>query len=306
MIESLQHAVHQFGAIPERRDNSMPSVLILVLNWNNGKDTLNCLDSLRGLEYGNRQCVVLDNGSTDDSVIRIRAAYPGIEMVELGENTGFARANNAGIRLALDRNVDYVWLLNNDTRVAPEALDALVQAAEADATIGAVGSALYHMHRSNVLQAWGGGCVNFWSGRAIHFRSQAPEARIEYLTAASMLVRRAAIESVGLFDEAFFLYWEDVDYCFRLRKAGWRLAVAGGSVVLHKESSTAGKNRPVQDMNFSRSSERFFTAHSPVPFVSIGVNVALRVAKRAFRRDWAGVRAVWSGTTSWRKWSLDK
>jgi GT2 family glycosyltransferase len=121
---------------------------------------------------------------------------------------------------------------------------------------------------------------------------------LEFLTAASVLLRTAAIASSGAFDEKFFFYWEDAELCFRLRRQGWRLAVAGGAKVWHRESATAGRNRDAMDLNFSRSSVRFFKLYSRMPSVSIGVSSMLRLVKRAMSGEWSRVRAVWNGLTS--------
>jgi hypothetical protein len=273
----------------------MKPVSVLVLNWNNGKITNECLASLQCLEHDDFKVIVLDNGSTDRSVELIRERFPEVEIVELGANLGFAKGNNEGIRVALERGVEYVWLLNNDTTVDPKALRALVEKAESDPKIGAVGSAIYYMSEPERLQAWGGGYVNFWVGRARHFFRPVTDNKIQFLMGASLLLRRAALESVGLLDEGFFLYWEDTDLCFRLRRAGWRLAVAGDSKVWHKAGATVGQKGPQLDATLSRSSVQFFEKNSPAPLVSIWVSVLLRTGKRVLARDWASVRAVWTG-----------
>jgi GT2 family glycosyltransferase len=275
-----------------------PRVVILVLNWNNAKDTLDCLVSLRALVYKNYGVLVLDNGSTDDSVAMIRAGAPDIEVLELGRNLGFGGANNVGMRRAMADASEYVWLLNNDTTVDPNALSALVASAEANAKVGAVGSAVFRADQPTALQAWGGGCVNFWLGSSRHFTEPVPDDAVEFLTAASVLLRTAAIAASGAFDEKFFFYWEDAELCFRLRRQGWRLAVAGGAKVWHRESATAGRNRDTMDLNFSRSSVRFFKLYSRMPSVSIGVSSMLRLVKRAMSGEWSRVRAVWNGLTT--------
>jgi GT2 family glycosyltransferase len=272
-----------------------PRVYVLVLNWNNWKDTIECLASLESLDYGNRKVIVLDNGSTDGSVQRIRDKFPEVEVMELGENLGFGRGNNAGIRAALERGAEYVWLLNNDTTADPVALRAMVDVAEADPKVGAVGSAIYSTAEPEHLQAWGGGYVNFWLGRSRHFLSAVSDEKIEFLTAASLLLRRPVLESLGLFDEGFFMYWEDADYCFRLRRAGWRLAVAGESRVWHKEQGSIGKKSALLDTYFNRSATLFFKKNAPIPFLSIWTGIALRIAKRAMAGDWKRARAVWAG-----------
>jgi GT2 family glycosyltransferase len=274
---------------------SKARVVVLVLNWNNWIDTVDCLVSLQGLDYANVQTLVLDNGSTDGSAEHIREWFPQVEIVELGKNLGFAKGNNAGIRIAMERGAEYVWLLNNDTIVDPKALRAMVARAEADPQVGAVGSTLYYAADPECMQAWGGGYVNFWLGRSGHFRKPVSDKKIQFLTAASLLVRRATVESVGLLDEEFFLYWEDADYSFRMRRAGWKLAVAGDSRVWHKESATAGRSGTQLDTNFSRSAVRFFRANSPIPLMSIGVCAVLRLAKRALAGNWGRVQAVYVG-----------
>src|SRR5712692_7725778 len=96
----------------EKANLPEPLVYVLLLNWNNWKDTNECLASLRNLDYDGWKVIVLDNGSTDGSVQRIREKHPEVEIMELGENLGFAKGNNAGIRAALERGAEYVWVLN--------------------------------------------------------------------------------------------------------------------------------------------------------------------------------------------------
>jgi GT2 family glycosyltransferase len=247
------------------------------------------------LDYNNWKVLVLDNGSTDSSVQRIREKHPEVEIMELGENLGFAKGNNAGIRAALERGAEYVWLLNNDTTVDPKALRAMVEKAEGDPGIGAVGSAIYYAADRERLQAWGGGWVNFWLGRPRHFMRPVADEKIQFLTGASLLLRRKTLESIGFLDEGFFLYWEDADYCFRLRNAGLKLAVAGNSRVWHKESATVGKKNAQLDTTFSQAAARFFRKNSSVPLGSLWAGVILRVAKRLGSLDWKRVRAVLSG-----------
>jgi GT2 family glycosyltransferase len=267
---------------------------VLVLNWNNWKDTNECLASLQALDYGDWSVIVLDNGSTDGSVPRIRERFPDVEIMELGENLGYAKGNNAGIRAALERGAEYVWLLNNDATVDPRALRALVEKAEGDQKIGAVGSAIYSMTHPEQLQSWGGGHVSR-IGRSHHFTGPVSDERVQFLTGASLFLRCSAVKSVGLLDEGFFMYWEDADYCFRMRRAGWKLAVSGDSKVWHKEQGTIGKRSERLDFQFSKSAVRFYNRNSNMPFLPIAITILLRIAKRAMVRDWKSVRAVWTG-----------
>lgn len=276
----------------------MKTVTIVLLNWNGWRDTAECLLSLAKLDYPAWNTIVVDNGSTDDSVPSLREAFPAITMIEAGENLGFAGGCNLGIQAAMDLDSDFVWLINNDTVVHAQALRDLIETAETDARIGAVGSLVYSMETPKVLVCWGGGHVNFLLGRSRHFVGPTHNRKIEYITGASLLLRRSAIESQGLLDSGFFMYWEDADYCFRLRESGWKLAVAPGSKIWHKESASIGKASARMDNFFNRSAARFFRKHAAIPAVPIVVGVAFRLAKRILRGDWKHVRAVWDGVWS--------
>lgn len=275
-------------------------VCTIILNWNGWRDTAACVSSLRQLRHQNQHTIVVDNGSTDRSVSHLRAEFPGLSIIETGSNLGFAAGCNVGIRRALEMGADFVWLLNNDTIVDPEALQCLVSKAQRDRRIAAVGSAIYFMEEPHRLQAWGGGRVNFWLGRSRHFLAPVRDDTVDYITGASMLVSRAALESVGLLDEQFFMYWEDADFCFRLRKAKWKLAVAGDSKIWHKESASVGKKSVSLDQYFNASATQFFRRHAAIPFVPHWTGAGLRLAKRALNGDWQRIRAVWAGITRQR------
>jgi GT2 family glycosyltransferase len=266
-----------------------------VLNWNGYDNTSVCLWSLQQLHYANHEVIVVDNGSTDDSVSRIRSEFPSVHLMETGRNLGFSGGCNVAIRYALAHSTDFVWLLNNDTTVDPYALQAMIDVASGDHKIGAVGSALSYLDNPEKMQAWGGGFVNFWLGRSRHFLSPVPDESIEFITGASLLISREALESIGLLDEGFFMYWEDADYCFRLRAAGFRLAVARLSKVRHEECGSVGKGSAKLDTYFNESAARFFKRHAPIPVFSLWVGVGARVAKRLLVGDWTRTRAVLKG-----------
>ena len=269
-------------------------VIVLVLNWNNWRDTNECLDSLQRLRFDSWKAIVLDNGSTDDSVMRIRGRFPEVELLQLRENFGFAKGNNEGIRTALERRAEYVWLLNNDTTVDAGALAALVAKMEKDEKIGATGSAIYSMTRPGELQTWGGGRVSGF-GRSHYFTKPVEDEQIQFLTGASLFLRSATLQSVGLLDEGFFMYWEDADLCFRARRAGWKLAVCGDSKVWHKEQGTVGRKSERLDFEFSKSAVRFYRRNCRMPLLPITLTVFLRVLKRAIALDWKRAHAVWTG-----------
>jgi GT2 family glycosyltransferase len=275
-------------------DGASPLVVIVLLNWNNWRDTSECVRSLRGLTYSNYRIVVVDNGSTDESVAELRSRYPEVPVIENGENLGFAKGCNVGIRRALSEGADFVWLLNNDTVVDSNALSALVERALNGERIGAVGSVLYYMSQPERVQAWCGGYVNFWIGRSRLFTKPVRDAALEYIYGASMLIRAEALRSVDLLDEGFYMSWEETDFCFRLRAAGWKLAAASGSVVYHKVSATfTGKRSLVLDTYFTESARRFFRKHGRVPALSFWAGVSLSMLKRVLLGRWKSVGSLW-------------
>ncbi len=275
-------------------DAPRPLVYIILVNWNNWKDTSQCLVSLGGLDYPDYRVLLLDNGSVDGSVQRIRESFPEVETVELGANLGFAKGNNVGIRVALERGAEFVWLLNNDTTVNSLTLRALLTTAERDPRVGAVGSAIYSFTQRERLQVWGGGHINFLLGRSVCFQRHVGNERVQYITGASLFLRRQAVEQVGLLDEEFFMYWEDADYCFRLRRSGWRLAVAADSKVWHREQGSVGKKSVLMDAYFNRSAVHFFRKYATVPLVPIWLSLTQRFARWLLAGDLDRVGAVWA------------
>jgi GT2 family glycosyltransferase len=257
-----------------------PTVTCVLLNWNGWRDTLACLRALAGSDYPNMSLLVIDNGSTDGSVERIRRAHPDVELIENGSNLGFGSGVNVGLRRALERGVDYVWLLNNDTEPHPQALTEMVKKACSNPALGAVGSVMRYLHDPQKIQAWGGGQVSHWVGRSIHAVAPEADGWFDYITAASVLLSRRALQDVGLFDEGFFLYWEDVDLAFRLRARGWQLGVAADSSVLHKENASTGGNRNVVARHSTASGIRFLSKYSPLPWLSIPLFICMRAVRR--------------------------
>ena len=266
-----------------------PSVYIILVNWNGWQDTLECLRSLEQLQYSNYTVIVVDNGSTDQSTQKIRQRFPNIVLIESDKNLGFAGGNNLGIEYALDQQADYCWLLNNDTTVEPDALDHLINSMEADPEIGICGSKLVFYHQRDRLQALGGGYFNKWFGTVHTIGSQKPidttldtnkiEARLDYIIGASMMVSRQFIEEVGLMNEEYFLYYEEIDWAMRAQEK-FKLGLASQSIVYHKEGASTGGQK-AQKFTRSKQSDyyqlknrlkftyNFYPLYLPFVYVSI-------------------------------------
>ena len=225
---------------------SSPHVAVVVLTWNGADDTLACLDSLRRVQYDNLSVVVVDNGSTDHTVPRVRVGFPDVTVLETGANLGFAAGNNVGIQHALDRAADYVFLLNNDTEVDPQLVRHLVDAAEADASVGVVGPKVFFFAQRDRLW-YGGGWVQEWAGASGHIalgeldnNSVTDPVETGYVTGCALMARTSVLRQVGVLEPAFFIYWEDVDLSVRIRRAGYRVLYVPKAVVWHKVSRTYG------------------------------------------------------------------
>ena len=240
--------------------NQDPKVAIILLNWNRFLDTVECIESVYKIDYANYKIIVVDNGSNDDSVRNLRGRFDQIHLIENRNNLGYAEGNNVGIRHALKNGVDYVWLLNNDTVVDPHALTAMIDLAVRNREIGILGSKIYYFDKPDIL--WFAGATIDWK-RAISAHigrlekdvgQYENEKEVERVTGCSMLIRREVLENVGLFDEKFFLYAEEVDLCVRARKKGYRNYYVPKSIVYHKVSISSGESSgPVFDYYNTRN-----------------------------------------------------
>ncbi|MFW8627295.1 glycosyltransferase family 2 protein [Deinococcus sp. ME38] len=278
----------------------MSAVTVIVINYNQTDLTVACLQSLRHLTHPGR-VVVVDNGSRPEQLERLRAHLPAQDLLVLPVNVGFTAANNAGSAFALQTGEpEFLWFLNNDTLVDPGALDALVRRAQERPDIGAVASVLYDMGTETV-QAYGGGRVSLWKGESRLLRRTVPDEQLDFLAGTSLLVRVLAIRQIGLLDEQFFMYWEDTDYSFRLRAAGWALTVAADSQVWHLGAVSTGANTATRKSEtfervFSQSTVRFYRRHAPLPIVPLTCGLGWYFVKRLLKREWPQARAIVQGT----------
>lgn len=248
-----------------------PRVTFVVLNWNQAELTLACLDSLAAQAYDNHDVVIVDNGSVDASVERIRRKYSKVRVVTLEENRGYSEGNNVGIRAALESGADYIYLLNNDTEVAPDMLSRLVEVAESNSEIGIVGPSVFYADTIDVL--WGGGSYIDWkrgtinrvgmgSPLAANIRSIAM-LEVDYMDSCAVLVRRRAFESVGYLSRDYFINFDDLDFSLRVRRAKFRIVYVPQASVWHKVSAAMGVGSPATTYFMTRNQLLVFWRHSP-------------------------------------------
>jgi hypothetical protein len=236
-----------------------PRVAVVVLNWNGLEDTLECLESLSKSVYPNIEVIVVDNGSSDGSPEEIAGRFPDVHLIRNPGNMGFSGGNNVGIREAFRWGADFVWLLNNDTVVEPEALDHLVRAARQSDEIGLVSPVIRFFEDRARIQ-FCGSYVD-WKKRCIvkveNPGSLPGNGMNISLWGTALLIKRGFVERAGYLDEKYFAYHEDEEYCMRAARTGYRCVVVPEARVFHKNSRSTGSNDAPMQV-FLRSRNLFF------------------------------------------------
>ena len=275
-----------------------PLVVIVLLNWNGWLDTVACLKSLQRLVYDDFRVVVVDNGSIDDSVQRLSVWQPFITLLEAGENLGFAVGNNLGICWALEQGAEYVLLLNNDTVVAEDLLEAFVAAAQERPKAGALAAKICYYDRPRTLWYAGSKSPTPWMapmhiGQEEEDQGQYEEmAPVTGINGCAFFARTEAIREVGLLNERFFYKYEDVDWSLRFSKAGYETLYVPGAKVWHKVSQASGGLSPLWWYFDERSRLLWLELHFP---------------KQGWEAFWGrALRGLWRQLcqTGWRGWPI--
>lgn len=265
-----------------------PPVALLVLNWNQREMTLECLASLARTSYPRLQTVLVDNGSTDGTAEAVRKAHPDVHVLETGANLLFAGGNNAGLRYILTGEAEYIVLLNNDTLVDPGFLEPLVACLQDNPRCGVVSPKIYYSLEPNRIW-YAGGEISFWTGALRHVGIREIDGgqydsprETEYATGCCLLIRRTAVEQIGLLDESYRMYTEDADWSIRARRAGWTVWFEPRARIWHRLSASAGGHLSWYKLrNKARSNMRFFFRHASwyqLPVIAIAAPVANALA----------------------------
>lgn len=214
-------------------------ILVAVLNWRNYEDTLIAIQSVKDSTLF-ADIMLLDNDSCDGSFESLQEHFGKSVIYQANAgNLGFSYGNNPAFLKCLEDNYDFLLLLNNDAKIHPDAIKNAVDYLKNKADVGICGMKLVNMHEPHHIQALGGGYIDYL-GVAHHITHEDKLPKITYITGAAALIRAQVIRDIGIMDESYFMYWEDVDYSFRARRAGWKLSVSTDSVVFHKESASSG------------------------------------------------------------------
>ncbi len=291
-----------------------PDVSIILVSWNTRDLLLACLASLPAALGGLHADVwVVDNGSADGSVAAVRERYSAARLIENGGNPGFAAANNQAIDASAGR---YALLLNSDTVATPGSIERLVRFADEHPLAGIVGARLLNPDgsfqasfadfpslRSELLSVTGLGPRLFGRWYPNYGPRQSQVARgVDYVQGACMLARREAVAHVGLMDEHYFMYNEEIDWCLRMRRAAWQVWYLPEAHIVHYGGQSTRQVRHAMIQALYRSKVRFFRKHYGPAYAATlqGAFVAVLRAKWLVRALAARRQSVASAPIRWR------
>lgn len=233
-----------------------PFVSIITVNYNQVQATCEFIESTRQLNYREFEIIVVDNGSKEDPKI-IQEKYPDVNLIISDKNLGFAGGNNLGINAALG---DYLFFVNNDVELSPTTLEAMISRFEKDDDIGMVSPKIKFFHHPDTIQYAGYTEINPYTarnrtiGKYEKDEGQYDVARItHYGHGAAMMVKRETLKRIGLMPEEFFLYYEEMDWCEQIKRAGFKIYYEPEAVVYHKESLSVGKKNALKTYYMTRN-----------------------------------------------------
>lgn len=247
---------------------TFPRVSIVLVNWNGLKDTTECLDSIQRITYPNYEVIVVDNASAGDEAGIIAGMFRDyVRILRNAKNYGFAKGCNIGIKDALTRDPQHVLLLNNDTVVAPDFLERLLEVVESHDKVGIASGKIYAYEKPQLVWFAGGGPIDYMRGKT-HVRQELVDSgqfdevmEVEWLVGTFMLISRKVLDTVGWLDNRYFFGWEDVDLCIRASKQGFKVLYVPTSVIWHKGFSPGKQKRLSGRPVFYSTRGRFLFTH---------------------------------------------
>jgi GT2 family glycosyltransferase len=286
-----------------------PCVWAVTLGFNNADDTVECLQSLKNSDWPHLRLLLVDNASTDDTVERVMAEIPEADVVRMPENIGFARGFNAGMVYALEQGADYVFMINNDTVVAPELVEALVKAGEADPRAAVLVPKIYYYdHRDTVWSA--GSRYRAFPPAIVIRKGREPDRGefdqlrdLDFVTTCALAFPRRALEELGLLDANFFFFSEDYDYSIRAREAGYALRFVPAARMWHKvsRSTGAGSRNPFFWFTYGRSTAIFCRKHRRYRWMTGPAHILYVLMRMVAEGKHFGVRPFLKGFAEGRR-----
>lgn len=247
----------------------MKLVSIVTINLNQTAVTEGLLDSLLTKNtYPAIEIIVVDNHSKENPIPQWQVKYPTVQFLRAEKNLGFTGGNNLGLAHAKG---DYLFVVNNDTEVTENMLQRLVDVLDNNPKVGVVSPKICYYDKPDVLQYTGYTDMNYFTARnACIGQFEKDNGQYDYLTGktgyahgAAMLVKREVMDKVGMFSDNFFIYYEELDWCERIKKAGYEIWVDMKALLYHKESMTVGKKSAFKEYYMNRNRILFTRKHAP-------------------------------------------
>ncbi|WP_431030740.1 glycosyltransferase family 2 protein [Plantibacter sp. RU18] len=270
---------------PDAASSAQPSIAAVVLNWRDAENTSACIASL-AQDGGLDQIIIVDNEA--DGTLRQAldtSNAPTHVLLERSENGGFSAGVNVGLRYALDAGADFALVINNDARLHEGALSAMLAAFERDASVGIVGPAV--LNEDGSLQALGPSI-----GFPLRINETAGSTSPDFVTWACVLVSRRLLEAAGLLDETFFMYWEDVEFGYRARAAGFAVTITPDATVAHAVSSSHSIAGDRVQLYSAYGLGRIAARQRSFLLASV-IRAVLRVGKRVAARRFRFAGDIW-------------
>ena len=263
MYEGNVPVMGEASAPRQERSGSMdPSsnihrAVIIVVNWNGRHFLTDCLAAAEGQTYGNYETIVVDNGSTDGSVDFVKDRFPSVTLISMGRNYGFAKANNVAMTEALQKKINYIALLNNDTRADRGWLENLIRAMKSRNDIGMCASKMLFMAYPEIIDSTGhvfqSGKIGDRGHGEIDSGQYDDKQDVIGACAGACLYRGEMLEDIGLFDESFITYYEDAELSWRAHNRGWKARFVPEAMVLHHHGGTT-RSSPAIDQEMTELS----------------------------------------------------
>ncbi|MHA4808700.1 glycosyltransferase family 2 protein [Flavitalea flava] len=314
--------------MPGRTDDNTRLVYIIILNYRNWQDTIECLTSVFGLDYDHFRVIVIDNASGNDSIQHLvrwagnnttlrenfsftqldsrdlghltdPASFPLLTFIQNGKNEGFAGGNNVALRLLKDPK-SLFWMLNPDITVEKNSLTELVNFAALHPERSITGVTLKFQAQKDKIHYYGGGRVNFNSATAVLITKPEDIPQLEYVSGGSLFTKVQALQDIGLFPEEYFLFWEETDWCYRARRLGYQVNVCTTAVCYDKVGTTIGRGY-LAEYYYTRNGLLFLSRYKRN---RIGLALALsviRLLKKLASGQWGRAKGVYKGILAFMK-----
>jgi GT2 family glycosyltransferase len=307
----------------------MSKVYVVIVNYQNWKDTLECLQSLFCSTYDQFKVFVVDNASTNDSLQQLRSnihkddnrfskavdsveltgkefsavrdidQLPDLVFIQHGKNKGFASGNNGVLQKLREEN-GYIWLLNPDMTVEENTMSALAHFAEQHDKRSIIGSVIKFHEEPGKVYSYGGAKVNFNTATVDFITKPEEHSAIDFITGGSLFVYASAFKEVGLLPENYFLYWEETDWCYHAKSIGYRLVVCPGAICYDKVSTTIGRSF-MADYYYTRNGLLFTSKYKKEKVPVALFMTLLRMFKRIMGGQWKRSYGVYKGMLAFLK-----